>query len=389
MKRNLKLLIVIVILIIIAGVLYKLAFSNKDEKPKEDFSGVTSYIADIYGTTFLIPEFDDINNADENWLWENVNQYVWNHDDEYHEKNEQEYGYTYDDVSKIVKTLYGDNLEKKFPKGAISMRYDYYRDFYGPTAYGDPNYYDYRIDNITRSGNIYTVSLYDFTVSGESFWGEDTSDDYFEIFNNYDYLLNGDNGTPIIKVKTLDDDEFKNILDKKEELSHKILTIEYDESSTLYYITSCKYEGTKTNELLAFAYHDMQESFEIMSIDYNYEDIYVQDEVLVKNFDELTSIYTKNAIDTYKEEMDIFIYKDNGEVYITAGDITVGDYLSKIEFEDIEASNNKVTCNVIRTFRESFDPADEDYNKTYQKENQFTIVKENETWLIEEFSYNK
>lgn len=389
MKKNLKLFIFIILLCAIVFGIYQLAFSKTKNSSTKNFSNLKKYIADIYGTTFLIPEFDDINDADENWLWENVNQYVWNHNDEYKEKNEQEYGYTYEDISKIVKTLYGDNLKKKFPKGAVSMRYNFYRELYGPTSFGVPNYYNYQIDDITKKENTYTVSIYDFTVSSYGFWGDDTTDDYFNIFNNYDYLLNGDDGTPIISVATLKDKKFENILDKKGELSHKILTIQYDEASNLYYITACKYEGTKPTEILANAYHEMQLTFEIMSIDYNYEDIYTQDEVIVNNFDELSSIYTENSINTYKEEMDLFVYKDNGDVYITAGDITIAEYLAKIEFKDVEAAENKISCNVIRTFRNSFDPGDEEYHQTYQKENKFTIIKVDNRWFIDEFSYNE
>ncbi|MBR2290254.1 MAG: hypothetical protein IJ867_06695 [Clostridia bacterium] len=389
MNKNTRLFILILILAIIAFFMYKLAFSKPTPSKKEDFSGIQSYIKDIYGTTFLIPEFENINEANEDWLWENVNQYVWNHDDEYHEQNAQEYGYTYEEVSKIVKSLYGDTLTKKFPKGAVSMRYNYYQDLYGPTAFSIVNYYDYKIEKITKEGNLYTVSLYDFTVSLNKFTGDDETDDYFEIFNNYDYLLNAENGTPIVKVKSLKDKDFQNILDQKEKLSHKILTIKYDEENRLYYIQSCQYKDKKDTDLLATMYHEMQETFEIMSIDYNQEDIYTQDEIQVNNFEDLTKIYTENAKNIYKEEMNLFVYKENGEVYITAGDITVRDFLAKIEFENIEASTDKITCNVKRTFRKSFDPSSEDYNETYQKENTFTIVKQNETWLIEDFSYNK
>ena len=392
MKRNLKLLIIIIILGIVAFLMYSFAFSPK-KYPKNikptDYNGIMEYISDIYGVTFLIPEFENINDANEHWLWENVNQYVWNHEDEYKEKNSQEYGYSYDDISKIVKKLYGSDLKKVFPKGAIAMRYDSYTDSYGPTSFGISNYYDYKIDSIIKDGTTYTVSIYDYTVSSETFSENDETDDYFEIFNNYDYLLNSDNGTPIIKVKTLDDEEFQNLITKKNMLSHKVLTIEYDEASNLYYIKSCKYEETKPEETLASFYYEMQSTFEIKSIDYNYEDLYTSEEVIVNNFDELTSIYTDNAIATYKNEMELFVYKDNGDVYITAGDITVGEYLSKIEFKDIEETENKITCNVVRTFRNSFDPSDKEYNETYVKENKFTIVKQNEKWLIDEFSYNK
>ena len=386
MKRNLKLLIAIIILGIIAFILYQILLS-KNVKNIDEFVGVKNYIKDIYGRTFIIPEFSDINDASEDWLWENVSQYVGNHDDEYHEKNEQEYGYTYDDISKIVNILYGDNLNKKFPKGFIAMRYNSYRDLYGPTSFSITNYYDYKIDNISKNGKTYTVSIYDFTVSLENLNDYAEDKDLFKVFNNYDFLLNGSNGTPILSLKTLRDEKFKNILEQKDKLSHKILTIEYDEAENLYYIKSCQYKGTKNEEILADMYHQMQNSFEIMSIDYNQEDIYTQDEVIVNNFEELTSIYTENAVPTYKEEMSLFVYKDNGEVYITAGDITVRDYLSKVEFKDIQSEENKITCTVVRTFRESFDPGDEEYNQTYQKEDTFTIVEIDGKWFVDEFSW--
>lgn len=388
MKKNIKLIVLIIILLIITCIMYYYAFINHSTSKQTDYSNIEKYIKDIYGTTFLIPEFDNINDATEDWLWENVNQYVWNHDDDYHEKNEQEYGYTYEDISKIVNHLYGSNLKKKFPEGAVSMRYNSYRNLYGPTSFGITNYYDYKIENITQENTNYIVSLYDYTISNEDFLGKDSPDGYFEIFNNYDFLINKENGTPIIKVKSLDDKKFKNILDEKNKLSHKILTIKYDESDNSFHIISCKYAETKNQELLATMYNKVQNSFEIMSIDYNYEDIYTQDEVIVNNFKELTSIYTENALKTYKNEMDILVYKDNGDVYITAGDITIGDYIIKIEFDNIEVLDNKITCQVIRTLRKNFNPSTEEYNEIYKKENTFTILKVNEQWLVDEFSYN-
>ena len=385
MKKNLKLLIIIIILGIIAFVMYQIVFLKKTKK--EDFSGIQNYIKDIYGRTFLIPEFKDINEADESWLWENVSQYVWNHDDEYHEQNEQPYGYTYEEVSKIVKILYGDTLQKKFPKGAVAMRYHSYNELYGPTSFGITNYYDYKIDSITRNENTYTVSLYDYTISLENFYANSDVENAFEIFNNYDYMLNGTNATPLLTLQTLKDEKFKNILNQKTSLSHKILTIDYDEAEKLYYIKSCQYVDTKDTEILATMYYKMQNTFEIMSVDYIQEDIYSQEEVIVNNFDELISIYTENAIPTYKEEMNLFVYKDNGDVYITAGDINVRDYIFKIEFKDIQTSENQITCSVVRTFRKSFNPSDEEYHQTYQKEGTFTIVKIDGKWLIDEFSY--
>ena len=388
MKKISKILISIIIIAFIIFIISEF-FIIKNRKKNEGYSELKSYIKDIYGTTFLIPEFENINEADEDWLWENVNQYVWNHDDEYKEKNNQEYGYTYEDVSKIVKTLYGDNLNKKFPKGAVSMRYDPYNDLYGPTSYGITNYYDYKIDNITKDGDTYTVSLYDYTISLYLSFGDDNNDDQnYVVYNNYDYLLNLEDGEPIISVESLKNEKFENLLDKKDLLSHKILKIDYDGASNKYYIKSCKYEGTTAENILSNSYYDMRQTFEIDSIEYERDDIYTQDEVLVTNFDELSKIYTKNALETYKDEMDLFVFKDNGEVYITAGDITVGEFLVSTKFKDINEDENKISATVVRTFREDWDPESEGYSKTYQKEDKFTIVKKDGKWYVDEFNYN-
>ncbi len=390
MKKFFKILILLVIIVILSIITFLVYKKFIDKPKKEDYSELKKYLSDIYGRTFLIPEFDDINEADEDWLWENVNQYVWNHDDEYHDQNNQEYGYTYEDISKIVKILYGNNLKKKFPEGSVSMRYNSYRNLYGPTSFDVQFYYNYHIDGIKKSGNTYTVSLYDYVISLYFSYGDDENEnDDFTIFNNYDYLINGDDGsTPIISVSSLKDKKFENILDQKDKLSHKILTIEYDEPTNLYHIVSCKYEETKPEEILSDIYYEMMESFEIYNIDYDRDEIYNSSEVLVENFDELSEIYTENSIDTYKKEMDLFVYKENGEVYVTAGDINVGEYLKRVDFKDIEESENKISCTAVRTFRESWDPFDEAYNKTYQKEDKFTIVKIDGKWYVDEFNYN-
>ena len=389
MKKFLKILIILILLGIIGFCLYKFVFEKNLNSSSEDFSKIKKYLSDIYGRTFLIPEFEDINEASEEWLWENVNQYLLNHDDEYHEKNSQEYGYSYDDISKIVKILYGDDLNKKFPKGAISMRYDPYHELYGPTSYGSDFYYNYHIDKITKSGNIYKVSLYDYTISTYFSQGNDNDENNdYTIYNNYEYNLNWEEGTPIIAVPSLKDKKFENILDQKDKLSHKILTIELDEATNLFHIKSCEYKETKPEELLSMMYQKMKMSFEISSIDYDRDEIYYQDEILVENFDELSEIFTENSLETYKNEMDLFVFKDDGQVYITAGDITVGEYLVKTEFKDIKETENEISAIAVRTFREDWNTESEGYNNLYQKEDSFKIIKKDGKWYIDQFNYN-
>ena len=196
-------------------------------------------------------------------------------------------------------------------------------------------------------------------------------------------------GTPILSVKTLDDQKYTDILNYKDKLSHKILTIKYNEETQKYNIISCKYEDTKIEDTLATYYRKMQDTFEIWNIDYDYDEIYTSSEVLVENFDELSSIYTENALKTYKEEMGLFVYKDNGEVYITAGDMNIADYIFKIEFKNIINNSTSISCDVVRTFRKSFVPDDEEYNEVYTKTDKFTIIKDSSKgFLVDEFNYN-
>ena len=134
----------------------------------------------------------------------------------------------------------------------------------------------------------------------------------------------------------------------------------------------------------------MQNTFEVWNIDYEYDDIYTSSEILVKNFDKLSSIYTENSIETYKNEMDLFVFKDNGEVYITAGDINIADYIDTIDIKNVKNESNKISCDIVRTFRKSFNPEDTEYNETYTKTDNFTIIKDSSSnsWLIDKFNYN-
>lgn len=387
MKKFIKIFIILIIIVFITFGIYKLT-QNKSKKTTSKYPDLEKYISTIYGKTYLIPEFENINDADENWLWENINQYLHNNS-EFDERNSKQYDYTYDEICQFVNTIYGPDLKKTFPTGAEYMRYDTYHDKYGPTSYGLEYYYDYKIENIDKNENIYTISIYDFTVSLYRTLGENP-DDLIDIYNNYEFILNEDNGTPITSIKNLNDKNFSNILDYKDKLSHKILTIKYDEKTKNYYITSCRYVNTKPEEILAVYYKKMQNTFEVWNIDYEYDDIYTSSEILVKNFDKLSSIYTENSIETYKNEMDLFVFKDNGEVYITAGDINIADYIDTIDIKNVKNESNKISCDIVRTFRKSFNPEDTEYNETYTKTDNFTIIKDSSSnsWLIDKFNYN-
>lgn len=380
MKKIHKFLITLIFILLIGLIIFIAIFnSDNTNSKKSTIDEVKEYVSKIHNMDTLIPEFTDINSANPNWIWYNLIQYLNN------DKDNKIY-YSQKELYDLAKKLYGNNFNIELKKDSSYFIYDDETDCFIPPTYGIEIYNDYVIDDIKQNGNIFTVSLYDYTVSLFRTLGEDP-ENLIDIFNNYDYDLNKDNGTPILSVESTDSEEYKNIINYKDKLSHKLLTIVYDENSKLYHITSCKFLDTTPEEILSTYYVKMQDTFEIQNIKYDYEQLYEADEVLVENFDELSSIYTDNGLNIYKSQMALFLFKDN-EVYISAGDINIGSYINKIEFENIQVLDNEISCDVKTTFRESFDPSDDNYNNIYEKTNHFKIIKDTNEWKIDEFSYN-
>ncbi len=381
MKKKIKFLIYTIIVIILIIICFLLI---KKSKFDDDYSILIKYIKNIYGEAHLIPEFDNINNADEEWLWNNINQYLWNIP-ENEERNNKYCDYSYEEISQIAKTLYGNNLNKSVPTGNNFMLYDDYNNKYGPPAYNLEEYYAYKIENIEKNKNIFNVTIIDYTISMYNTLGNNPTNT-IDIFNINDFKLNSYNATPIVSLNTLNTDYSDKILNNKNKLSRKLLTIELDKKTHEYHIKSCKYLDIKSEDILANTYKNMQNTFEILYINYDYEDLYDNNEAEVKNFNELASIYTENALPIYKEQMELFMFKED-KIYIQPGDINIAEYLEHIKFNNIKKSSNSISCTVVRTFRKGFSPDDEDYNETYEVSNEFSIIKDGDNWKVDKFSY--
>ncbi len=380
MKKYVKIIICFVIIIAIAfGV-----FIFISKKSNDNYTALETYISNIYGKYHLIPEFNNINNADSNWLWDNINTYLWSIP-ENEKRNSKFADYTYDEILRISKFLYGDNFKLTPPKNNDYMLYDENTNKFGPTAYDVEEYIDYKIEKIEEKNNTFEVTLVSYYIYPD-FLGN-TPSNKFKIYNISDYKLNFENSTPIATFKDANEDYKQKILNNKDKLSEMLFTIEFDTETNLYHITSCKYLNVKPEDTLSIYYTEMKNTFEVYNIKYDYEELYEADEVLVENFDELTSIYTENALDTYKKEMDLLVFRDN-QVYIKAGDINIAEYLKNIKFTNIKETDNSISCTATRTFRKSFSSEDPEYNDTYEISDNFEIIKDGNSWKINEFSYN-
>ncbi|MBO4292954.1 MAG: hypothetical protein J5881_00985 [Clostridia bacterium] len=113
-----KMLILITILLIIfIGLLIYRTNEKEAEIKVDEINRIEKYMEKIYGwkeiTTQALPEFDDINNVDEKWIWGALRENI--------EDNVIEY----ETIEKTKKELFGNNFTKEYPKeGTEFIAYD-------------------------------------------------------------------------------------------------------------------------------------------------------------------------------------------------------------------------------------------------------------------------
>ncbi|MBO6232813.1 MAG: hypothetical protein J6N78_01940, partial [Clostridia bacterium] len=113
-----KMLVTILILLIVfIGMLIFRTSENETEIKIDEINKIESYIKKIYGwkevTDDALPEFDDINNANEKWLWGILRENI----------DDSEIDYS--KIENTTKEIYGKNFTKEYPKeGTEFIFYD-------------------------------------------------------------------------------------------------------------------------------------------------------------------------------------------------------------------------------------------------------------------------
>lgn len=121
-----KMVVIIIILaIILAGMIIykKTAVGTKDDISIGEIKEIETYITKIYLwkeiTNEALPVFENINEANETWVWEAV------------KKNLEEFEVSIEDIQNKAKELFGESFAKEFPKeGNDSYEYDQETDKY-------------------------------------------------------------------------------------------------------------------------------------------------------------------------------------------------------------------------------------------------------------------
>lgn len=121
-----KMIVIIIVLpiIFVGMIIYRnLTVKVKNNINIEEIEKIEQYISKIYMwkevTKEALPEFEEINQVDEIWIWEVV------------KKNMEEYEIEYSKIQETAKQILGEKLDKQFPKeGNQSFAYNEETDKY-------------------------------------------------------------------------------------------------------------------------------------------------------------------------------------------------------------------------------------------------------------------
>lgn len=161
--KKLFVIIGILVAIFLGMVIYKNIANNKNVTI-EEIENIEKYISKIYTwkevTNQSLPVFDNINNADDMWVWEAV------------KKNSEEYEISYEQIQQKAKELFGQDFEKQFPKeGTSEFVYNQDLNMYIATEVDlDLKEDTFLLNNIKKKNNQYIIEvveyLEDYSVEG-------------------------------------------------------------------------------------------------------------------------------------------------------------------------------------------------------------------------------
>ena len=228
--KKMIVIIIILLMIFVGMYIYKQSrITNKQntEVSVEEINKIETYLQKIYMwreiTGDALPVFDNINDAPDVWLWEVV------------KKNLEEYQLTYQQLQDKTKEIFGDDLQKEFPKeGYEYMEYDEKTDTYYAIGSGLDNQEDvFLLDKIQKNDNGYTVEIVEYL--------EDYSEGYETTDEEYNIQIKNLNDETIGEVKSTESEtniqQF--VKDNIDKFSKKEVNLKKDENGNIY-VTSVR-----------------------------------------------------------------------------------------------------------------------------------------------------
>lgn len=149
---------ILILLIIFIGLLIFRTNEKEAEIKIDEINKIEEYIKKIYGwkeiTDQALPEFDNINNANEKWIWGILRDNI--------DDNEIEY----EKIEKTRKELFGNNFNKEYPKdGTDFISFDEQSGKYQVKQMNIDAINDtFLINKIEKNNNGYDVEIVEYLV---------------------------------------------------------------------------------------------------------------------------------------------------------------------------------------------------------------------------------
>lgn len=168
--------IICVLLVIFIGMYINKNKSTQKNVTADEVENIETYISQIYMwqeiTEKALPEFDNINNAPDLWVWEVV------------KKNLEDYELSYDDIQQKAIELFGKQFTKQFPQeGTEYIQYNNELGKYISTGIGLDSLDDcFLIKNISKTKKRYEVEIVEYLADYENSLGVESEDEIYEIY---------------------------------------------------------------------------------------------------------------------------------------------------------------------------------------------------------------
>lgn len=201
--KKLIAIIIILAIIFVGMVVYKnVAINTSNNISIQEISQIETYITKIYMwkeiTGQALPNFEDINHAEDVWIWEVV------------KKNLEDYEFFYEEIQEKAKDLFGEKLTKEFPKeGTEYIIYDEKMDKYYAVGMGLDQLDDlFLLNEIQKTPTGYEVEIIEYLEDYSQTLNEE--DDFVIIRNTNEEEIGRVNSKEEEKVKEM----VKNHIDK-------------------------------------------------------------------------------------------------------------------------------------------------------------------------------
>ena len=179
MKKLITIIIILAIVFIVMLINRTSTINAQDNVTITDINKIEEYIQKIYTwkevTGEALPKFDNINNANDLWIWEVV------------KKNLEEYELTKDQIQNKAKEIFGQDFTKELAEETTqSFEYNADTQKYYPTQTDFDNEEDsFLLNTITKTQDGYTVEIIEYL------------EDYSKVTQ----------GTDIVIIKNLNQEE--------------------------------------------------------------------------------------------------------------------------------------------------------------------------------------